>query len=119
LFASSLLAIFFGAALANVVRGVPIGADNYFYLSLWTNWRTGPDPGILDWYTVIGGVMALLALSLHGALYLVLKTEGDLRLRARAAQAVYGPSLQSPRSSPSPQPSWHGRIRCTTIAITQ
>jgi cytochrome d ubiquinol oxidase subunit II len=84
-FASSLLAIFFGAALANVVRGVPIGPDNYFYLPLWTNWRTGPNPGILDWYTVIGGVMALLALSLHGALYLVLKTEGDLRLRARTA----------------------------------
>jgi cytochrome d ubiquinol oxidase subunit II len=84
-FASSLLAIFFGAALANVVRGVPIGSDNYFYLPLWTNWRTGPNPGILDWYTVIGGVMALLALSLHGALYLVLKTEGALRLRARTA----------------------------------
>ena len=84
-FASTLLAIFFGAALANVVRGVPIGSDNYFYLPLWTNWRTGRNPGILDWYTIIGGVMALLALSLHGALYLVLKTEGDLRLRARAA----------------------------------
>ena len=85
IFASTLLAIFFGAALANVVRGVPIGPDNYFYLPLWTNWRTGPNPGILDWYTVIGGVMALLALSLHGALYLVLKTEGDLRHRARVA----------------------------------
>jgi cytochrome d ubiquinol oxidase subunit II len=84
-FASTLLAIFFGAALANVVRGVPIGPDNYFYLPLWTNWRTGPNPGILDWYTVIGGVMALLALSLHGALYLMLKTEGDLRLRSRVA----------------------------------
>jgi cytochrome d ubiquinol oxidase subunit II len=84
-FASTLLAIFFGAALANVVRGVPIGPDNYFYLPLWTNWRTGPSPGILDWYTVIGGLMALLALSLHGALYLVLKTERDLRLRARTA----------------------------------
>jgi cytochrome d ubiquinol oxidase subunit II len=84
-FASTLLPVFFGAALANVVRGVPIGADDYFYLPLWTNWRTGPNPGILDWYTVIGGVMALLALSLHGALYLVLKTEGDLRLRARTA----------------------------------
>lgn len=82
---STLLAIFFGAALANVVRGVPLGADNYFYLALWTNWRTGTNPGILDWYTVIGGVMALLALSLHGALYLVVKTEGDLRLRARTA----------------------------------
>ncbi len=84
-FASSLLAIFFGAALANVIRGVPIGPDNYFYLPLWTDWRTGANPGILDWYTVIGGVMALLALSLHGALYLSLKTEGQLADRARTS----------------------------------
>ena len=83
-FSSSLLAIFFGAALANVIRGVPIGPDNYFYLPLWTDWRTGANPGILDWYTVIGGLMALLALSLHGALYLSLKTEGELEGRARA-----------------------------------
>jgi cytochrome d ubiquinol oxidase subunit II len=80
-FASVLLTIFFGAALGNVVRGVPIGADGYFFLPLWTNWRTGPNPGILDWYTVLGGVLALAALSLHGALYLALKTEGDLERR--------------------------------------
>jgi cytochrome bd ubiquinol oxidase subunit II len=82
-FSSSLLAIFFGAALANVIRGVPIGPDNYFYLPLWTDWRTSANPGILDWYTVIGGLMALLALSLHGALYLSLKTEDHLESRAR------------------------------------
>src|SRR6201997_1336599 len=64
-FSSSLLAIFFGAALANVIRGVPIGPDNYFYLPLWTDWRTEVSPGILDWYTVIGGLMALLALAMH------------------------------------------------------
>src|ERR1700754_5113200 len=37
-FSSALLAIFFGAALANVIRGVPIGPDRYFFLPLWTNW---------------------------------------------------------------------------------
>jgi len=82
---STLLAIFFGAALANVVRGVPIGADDYFFLPLWTNWQPGPNPGILDWYTVTGGVLALAALGLHGALYLVLKTEDALQQRARQA----------------------------------
>ena len=81
-FASSLLAIFFGAALANVIRGVPIGPDNYFYLPLWTNWRTGTHPGILDWYTVLGGVMALIALAIHGSLYLAYKTEHDLFRRS-------------------------------------
>ncbi len=83
-FSSVLLAIFFGAALANVVRGVPLGADNYFFLPLWTDWRTGPHPGILDWYTVLGGVLALVALAMHGSLYLALKTERDLEKRALA-----------------------------------
>lgn len=81
---SVLLAIFYGAALANVVRGVPIGADDYFFLPLWTNWQPGAHPGILDWYTVTGGVLALVALSVHGSLYLALKTEGDLEQRSRS-----------------------------------
>jgi cytochrome bd ubiquinol oxidase subunit II len=81
-FSSILLAIFFGAALGNVVRGVPLRADDYFFLPLWTDWRTGPSPGILDWYTVLGGILALAALSLHGALYLALKTRDQLERRA-------------------------------------
>lgn len=79
---SSLLAIFYGAALANVIRGVPIGTDRYFFLPLWTNWRTGVSPGILDWYTVLGGVVALVALAHHGALWLAYKCQGDLEVRA-------------------------------------
>ncbi len=79
---SALLAIFFGAALANVIRGVPIGPDNSFFLPLWTNWRVGPYPGILDWYTVIGGLVALIALAVHGALYLAVKAQGELEERA-------------------------------------
>ncbi len=81
--ASALLAIFYGAALANVIRGVPLRADGYFFLPLWTNWRPGPTPGILDWYTVIGGLVALIALTLHGALWVALKVAGDLAGRAR------------------------------------
>lgn len=81
--ASALLAIFYGAALANVLRGVPLGADGYFFLPLWTNWQPGANPGILDWYTVIGGLVALVALTLHGALWLTIKTAGELEQRAR------------------------------------
>ncbi len=81
---SALLAIFYGAALANVLRGVPLNTDGYFFLPLWTNWRPGVQPGILDWYTVIGGLVALVALTLHGALWLSLKTGGELEQRARA-----------------------------------
>src|SRR6201987_6177223 len=49
-FASTLLAVFFGTALANVIRGVPLNASGYFFLPLWTNFMVGPSPGILDWY---------------------------------------------------------------------
>jgi cytochrome d ubiquinol oxidase subunit II len=83
-FASALLAIFYGAALANVIRGVPLRADGFFFLPLWTNWRPGVNPGILDWYTVIGGLVALIALTLHGALWITLKISGELAVRARA-----------------------------------
>src|SRR5215469_9700902 len=81
--ASALLTIFYGAALANVIRGVPLRPDGYFFLPLWTNWKPGPSPGILDWYTVIGGLVALVALTLHGALWLTIKVSGELEQRAR------------------------------------
>src|ERR1044072_6828603 len=65
-FASLLLAIFFGAAIGNVVRVVPLDAKGYFFEPLWTNFRAGSNPGILDWYTVLTGVLALVTLALHG-----------------------------------------------------
>lgn len=79
--ASVLLAVFYGTALGNVVRGVPIDADGYFFLALWTNLRPGTDVGIIDWYTVLIGVTALTTLIIHGALWVALKTEGDLQAR--------------------------------------
>ncbi len=80
---SILLAIFFGAALGNVVRGVPLGADGYFFEPLWTNFRVGINTGILDWYTVLTGVIALVTLTAHGSLYIAVKTENELNQRVR------------------------------------
>ncbi len=91
--ASSLLAIFFGAALGNVIRGVPLGPDGFFFEPLWTNWRVGGQNGILDWYTVLAGVVALCALMMHGALYVSLKTSGDLAMRARRLVNVVWPVM--------------------------
>jgi cytochrome d ubiquinol oxidase subunit II len=91
--ASALLAIFFGAALGNVVRGVPLDRAGTFFLPLWTDFSTGKDAGgILDWYTVMVAIAALAALVVHGALWIALKTEGELELRARrtAARAWWG-----------------------------
>jgi cytochrome bd ubiquinol oxidase subunit II len=90
---SLLLTIFYGAALGNVIRGVPLQEDGYFFLPLWTNWRVGPQPGVLDWYTVIAGLVAAIALTIHGAHYVALKTEGDLSSRARRTAATLWPAL--------------------------
>jgi cytochrome d ubiquinol oxidase subunit II len=91
-FASTLLIIFYGAALGNVIRGVPLGPDGYFFEPLWTNFRLGPQPGILDWYTIMSGVVALVTLTVHGALYIAVKTEGDLSKRARGFAVVLWPA---------------------------
>jgi cytochrome d ubiquinol oxidase subunit II len=89
---SALLAVLLGVALANIVRGVPLNEDGRFFLPLWTDFAVhvpatgaarGHPLGILDGYTVLGGLTALTVLSLHGATWIVLKTSGALRDRAR------------------------------------
>jgi cytochrome d ubiquinol oxidase subunit II len=86
---SSLLAVFYGVALGNVVRGVPIGEDGYFFQPLWTNFSpTSPEPGILDWYTILTGLLALVALVVHGASWVAVKTEGELNVRARRSARI-------------------------------
>jgi cytochrome d ubiquinol oxidase subunit II len=80
---SALLAVFLGAALGNVIRGVPLDASGYFFLPLWTNFDIRHPVGILDWYTVLVGLLALFTLTQHGALWVALKTTGEVPLRAR------------------------------------
>jgi cytochrome d ubiquinol oxidase subunit II len=86
--ASILLTIFFGAALGNVVRGVPLDADGYFFEPLWTTFTVVPEAGILDWFTVIMGVVAFATLTAHGGNFISMKTEGDLQRRARSFASV-------------------------------
>jgi cytochrome d ubiquinol oxidase subunit II len=89
--ASALLAIFLGAALGNVVRGVPLNADGYFFEPLWTNFLVGTNNGVLDWFTVLCGVVALVTLVVHGLLYIATKTEGDLNSRAMRTARILWP----------------------------
>src|SRR5437667_4194865 len=80
---SALLALLYGAALGNVVRGVPLDSDGFFFIPLWTNLQPGPEAGIVDWYTLLIGVAAFTALALHGCYWVILKTTGDLKQRSR------------------------------------
>jgi cytochrome d ubiquinol oxidase subunit II len=90
---SLLLALFFGAALGNVVRGVPLEADFYFFLPLWTDFTARGNVGVLDWYTVLTGLVAVVALAVHGALYVALKTSGVVNQRCRILVHGLWPAL--------------------------
>ena len=80
---SALLALLYGAALGNVVRGVPLDSSGYFFIPLWTNLLPGPEAGIVDWYTLLVGAAAFAALTIHGCYWVALKTNGDLQQRSR------------------------------------
>ena len=79
-----LLAILFGAAFGNVIRGVPLAADGTFYLTFFTDFGVHGRVGLLDWYTLSVALFAALVLTAHGATYLTLRTEGPVHERARA-----------------------------------
>jgi cytochrome d ubiquinol oxidase subunit II len=82
--ASVLLAVVFGTTLGNLVRGVPLGKEGLPGMPLFTNFRPGREPGILDWYTGLVGLFTLAALAGHGALYLGWRTAGPVRERSLA-----------------------------------
>ncbi len=74
-FASSLLAPFlFGVAVGNLMSGVPIGPDKEF---------SGTLLGLLKPYPLLTGTLTVAVFALHGALFLHLKTEGDLQQRVQ------------------------------------
>ncbi len=92
--ASLLLALFFGVALGNVVRGVNLGnvvngvstqEAHYFFLPLWNSTFSPQSEqlGILDWFTVLLGVVGVVALTIHGANWIIFKTNSDLNQKLK------------------------------------
>ena len=107
---SSLLPVLLGAALGNIIRGVPLDADGWFQLTLFTTFLPRPPAGILDWFTVLSGVFAWITLAGHGAAFLAWRTEGAVHerstrftLRLYAATAVLWPlvTLATQRVNPT------------------
>lgn len=72
--ASILLTVLFGVALGNVLRGVPMDSAGNF---------RGTFTLMLNPFALLGGVLSLSVLCLHGASYLAMKTAGPLQARAR------------------------------------
>ncbi|HVX64214.1 MAG TPA: cytochrome d ubiquinol oxidase subunit II [Pirellulales bacterium] len=77
--ASVLLALVLGAALGNVVRGVPVAENGLRGMALFTNFRPEKHAGLFDWYTVLVGLFAVIALAGHGALFLAWRTTGAVQ----------------------------------------
>ena len=93
--ASILAPVLLGAALGNVLRGVPLRQDGWFSLPLFDSFSPRGALGILDWFTVLVGIFALVAIAYHGALFLAWKTDAEvqarsLRIAARLFPVVVG-----------------------------
>lgn len=67
-------ALLWGVAFANIVAGVPIDADKEFTGNLFT---------LLNPFGLLGGLVTLTLFAAHGAMFVALKTDGDIRHRAR------------------------------------
>lgn len=80
-FGSLLPAVLWGVAFGNIVRGVPIDADKEF---------VGTTLTLLNPYALLGGLTTLGLFLTHGALFVALKTDGDIRHRARALALKLG-----------------------------
>jgi cytochrome bd ubiquinol oxidase subunit II len=78
---STVPALLWGVAFANIVAGVPLDARHEFTGSLFT---------LLNPYALLGGLATLLLFALHGAVFLALKTRGDVRGRARGLASGIG-----------------------------
>jgi len=91
--ASTLAPVLFGAALGNLLRGVPLTPEGWFALPLFESFSPTGELGILDWYTVLVGVFALVAILHHGALFLAWRTDGPVRERSLDAAGRLFPAV--------------------------
>jgi cytochrome d ubiquinol oxidase subunit II len=82
---SFLSALLLGAAFANLARGVPINENMMYTGNLFT---------LLNPYGLIGGLTTVIVFILHGANFLGLKLEGELRERVHAlSRKIYGAAV--------------------------
>ena len=87
---SSLLAVVLGAALGNVVRGVPLDGSGSFSLPFFATSGRARAPACSTAYTVLVGVFTLVALSAHGGAFLAWRTDGAVAERSlRTARRLY------------------------------
>lgn len=77
-------ALLLGVAFANLFRGIPINENGVYMGNLFS---------LLNIYGLLGGVLFVLMFSLHGALWLAIRSEGELHERALRAAKNLWPAL--------------------------
>lgn len=86
---SLMLALLFGIALGNIVRGVNLGGveqgvltydPTYFFTPLWANDFSpfNTHPGVIDWFTIILGLISVITLTIHGANWIIFKINSSI-----------------------------------------
>jgi len=91
---SLLLALFFGLALGNIVRGVNLGGvvngvslyePSYFFLPLWNSTLNpvNDNLGIIDWFTILLGIIGVISITIHGANWIILKTNSSINAKLK------------------------------------
>jgi len=73
--ASIFIAFLAGVVVANLVTGVPLDANKEFIGTFWS---------LVNPYTVLVGVTTVALFMTHGAIYGVMKTEGELQIKLRS-----------------------------------
>ncbi len=77
-------ALLFGVAFANIFRGIPIDKAGIFQGNLFT---------LLNPYGLLGGVLFVMLFTVHGALWMAAKTEGDMQDKAVRTAGMLWPVL--------------------------
>ena len=72
---SALAALLWGVGWANIIHGVPMNAQHNVTAQLWD---------LLNPYGLLGGLVTLTLFLSHGAIFLALRTKGEMVRRARA-----------------------------------
>ena len=71
---SILIAFLMGVALGNIITGIPLDANTEFIGTFW---------GMINPYTILVGITAVALFMMHGSIYGVMKTEGELHDKMR------------------------------------
>jgi cytochrome d ubiquinol oxidase subunit II len=72
---SFLAALLIGIAMGNITRGIPLNSEGDY---------VGTFLALLNPYSLLLGLTVVALFAMHGAIYLVLKTEGDLQAEIRS-----------------------------------